>query len=51
MKNHTDATGFKESNAPSLLPVCTSSKITIEKKLKVRVKIHIKNIRLFLLVI
>ncbi|NXB09033.1 HCFC2 factor, partial [Cnemophilus loriae] len=25
MKNHTDATGFKESNAPSLLPVCTSS--------------------------
>ncbi|KFV59598.1 Host cell factor 2, partial [Tyto alba] len=26
MKNHADATGFKESNAPSLLPVCTSSK-------------------------
>ncbi|KFW84335.1 Host cell factor 2, partial [Manacus vitellinus] len=26
MKNHTDATGFKESNAPSLLPVCTSMK-------------------------
>ncbi|XP_039918172.1 host cell factor 2 isoform X1 [Hirundo rustica] len=25
MKNHTDATGFKESNAPSVLPVCTSS--------------------------
>ncbi|XP_030815782.1 host cell factor 2 isoform X3 [Camarhynchus parvulus] len=25
MKNHTDATGFKESNAPSLLPVCASS--------------------------
>ncbi|XP_004937885.2 host cell factor 2 isoform X3 [Gallus gallus] len=25
MKNHADATGFKESNAPSLLPVCTSS--------------------------
>ncbi|XP_041282753.1 host cell factor 2 isoform X2 [Onychostruthus taczanowskii] len=25
MKNHTDAAGFKESNAPSLLPVCTSS--------------------------
>ncbi|XP_054487875.1 host cell factor 2 isoform X3 [Agelaius phoeniceus] len=25
MKNHTDAKGFKESNAPSLLPVCTSS--------------------------
>ncbi|NXX68348.1 HCFC2 factor, partial [Spizella passerina] len=25
MKNHTDATGFKELNAPSLLPVCTSS--------------------------
>lgn len=32
MKNHADATGFKESNAPSLLPVCTSSKMTIEKK-------------------
>ncbi|KFO89129.1 Host cell factor 2, partial [Buceros rhinoceros silvestris] len=26
MKNHADATGFKESNAPSLLPVCTSMK-------------------------
>ncbi|KFP72794.1 Host cell factor 2, partial [Apaloderma vittatum] len=26
MKNHADATGFKEPNAPSLLPVCTSSK-------------------------
>ncbi|XP_075013360.1 host cell factor 2 isoform X4 [Calonectris borealis] len=25
VKNHADATGFKESNAPSLLPVCTSS--------------------------
>ncbi|NXY47018.1 HCFC2 factor, partial [Ceuthmochares aereus] len=25
MKNHADATGFKESNAPPLLPVCTSS--------------------------
>ncbi|XP_068800415.1 host cell factor 2 isoform X1 [Struthio camelus] len=25
MKSHADATGFKESNAPSLLPVCTSS--------------------------
>uniref|UniRef100_H0ZLN4 Host cell factor C2 n=1 Tax=Taeniopygia guttata TaxID=59729 RepID=H0ZLN4_TAEGU len=25
LKNHTDATGFKESNAPSVLPVCTSS--------------------------
>ncbi|NXJ10716.1 HCFC2 factor, partial [Odontophorus gujanensis] len=25
MKNHADAAGFKESNAPSLLPVCTSS--------------------------
>ncbi|XP_031455882.1 host cell factor 2 isoform X3 [Phasianus colchicus] len=25
MKNHADATAFKESNAPSLLPVCTSS--------------------------
>ncbi|XP_010171247.2 host cell factor 2 [Antrostomus carolinensis] len=25
MKNHADATGFKESNAPSLLPVCISS--------------------------
>ncbi|PKU33563.1 host cell factor 2 [Limosa lapponica baueri] len=25
MKNHADATGFKESNAPSLLTVCTSS--------------------------
>ncbi|KAF1578085.1 UNVERIFIED_CONTAM: Host cell factor 2, partial [Eudyptes pachyrhynchus] len=25
MKNHADATGFKESNALSLLPVCTSS--------------------------
>lgn len=33
MKNHADATGFKESNAPSLLPVCTSSKMTIEKKI------------------
>ncbi|KFZ56879.1 Host cell factor 2, partial [Podiceps cristatus] len=26
MKNHADATGFKESNAPSLLPVCTSNR-------------------------
>ncbi|KFO61204.1 Host cell factor 2, partial [Corvus brachyrhynchos] len=26
MKNHADATGFKESNAPSLLPVCTSTR-------------------------
>ncbi|KFU98705.1 Host cell factor 2, partial [Pterocles gutturalis] len=26
MRNHADATGFKESNAPSLLPVCTSMK-------------------------
>ncbi|KFV74910.1 Host cell factor 2, partial [Dryobates pubescens] len=26
VKNHADATGFKESNAPSLLPVCTSMK-------------------------
>ncbi|NXL85566.1 HCFC2 factor, partial [Alectura lathami] len=25
VKKHADATGFKESNAPSLLPVCTSS--------------------------
>ncbi|KAM4901691.1 host cell factor 2 isoform 2-T2 [Sylvia borin] len=25
VKNHADATEFKESNAPSLLPVCTSS--------------------------
>ncbi|KAM8822014.1 host cell factor 2 [Eudromia elegans] len=25
VKSHADATGFKESNAPSLLPVCTSS--------------------------
>ncbi|XP_015719764.1 host cell factor 2 isoform X3 [Coturnix japonica] len=25
MKNHADVTGFKESNAPSLLPACTSS--------------------------
>lgn len=33
MKNHADATGFKESNAPSLLPVCTSSKLSIEYKL------------------
>jgi len=30
MKNRADATGFKESNAPSLLPVCASSKMTIE---------------------
>ncbi|XP_077034571.1 host cell factor 2 isoform X2 [Agelaius phoeniceus] len=35
MKNHTDAKGFKESNAPSLLPVCTSSsKMTIRKKIE-----------------
>ncbi|KFW73463.1 Host cell factor 2, partial [Pygoscelis adeliae] len=26
MKNHADATGFKESNALSLLPVCTSNR-------------------------
>ncbi|KFZ63108.1 Host cell factor 2, partial [Antrostomus carolinensis] len=26
MKNHADATGFKESNAPSLLPVCISNR-------------------------
>ncbi|KFW09150.1 Host cell factor 2, partial [Eurypyga helias] len=26
MKNHADATGFKESNAPSLLPICTSNR-------------------------
>ncbi|KGL95276.1 Host cell factor 2, partial [Charadrius vociferus] len=26
VKNHADATGFKESNAPSLLPVCTSNR-------------------------
>ncbi|KFP69779.1 Host cell factor 2, partial [Acanthisitta chloris] len=26
VKNSTDATGFKESNAPSVLPVCTSTK-------------------------
>ncbi|KFO05166.1 Host cell factor 2, partial [Balearica regulorum gibbericeps] len=26
MRNHADATGFKESNAPSLLPVCTSNR-------------------------
>ncbi|KFP68975.1 Host cell factor 2, partial [Cariama cristata] len=26
MKNHADATGFKESNAPPLLPVCTSNR-------------------------
>ncbi|KFQ77285.1 Host cell factor 2, partial [Phaethon lepturus] len=26
LKNHADATGFKESNAPSLLPVCTSNR-------------------------
>lgn len=35
MKNHTDATGFKESNARSLLPVCTSSsKMTLGKKIE-----------------
>ncbi|RLW00067.1 hypothetical protein DV515_00009189 [Chloebia gouldiae] len=34
VKNHTDATGFKESNAPSVLPGCTSSKMTIEKKIE-----------------
>ncbi|KAM3674417.1 host cell factor 2 isoform 1-T1 [Ammospiza maritima maritima] len=35
VKNHTDATGFKELNAPSLLPVCTSSsKMTIGKKIE-----------------
>ncbi|KFQ26891.1 Host cell factor 2, partial [Merops nubicus] len=27
MKNHADATGFKESNAPSVSPVCTSNRL------------------------